>query len=132
MPSRALNFLLGIVASHTCAVLRPSAGLCRYLSSSFPFPDMLRNFLCVTGYLAKLSGWHNPETVEIQTITSSTALPVNVLSMATLPPFEALRKAGVRRLSLESSLFRSLYNKLDNTMASILNDDSEAAVFRLK
>jgi len=69
---------------------------------------------------------------EIQTITSSTTLPVNVLSMATLPPFEALRKAGVRRVSLGSSLFRSLYNKLDNTMASILKDDSVAAVFGLK
>lgn len=66
---------------------------------------------------------------EIQTITNATSLPVNVLSMATLPSFDKLQKAGVRRVSVGSTTFRSTYNKLDTMLSAIKTSGSVQPVF---
>jgi 2-methylisocitrate lyase-like PEP mutase family enzyme len=50
---------------------------------------------------------------EIQKITSSTKLPVNVMCMPDLPDFESLKKAGVKRISMGNFLNKRIYQDLE-------------------
>ncbi|MBS1576652.1 MAG: isocitrate lyase/phosphoenolpyruvate mutase family protein [Bacteroidetes bacterium] len=56
---------------------------------------------------------------DIKEITSAVSLPVNVLSMPGLPSFDKLTKAGVRRISLGSSLFRAAYRHTETLIQNV-------------
>ena len=59
------------------------------------------------------------EEEPIRQITSSTSLPINVVSMPGLPGFDKLTEWGVRRISLGSSLFRASYKNTELLIQSL-------------
>jgi 2-methylisocitrate lyase-like PEP mutase family enzyme len=53
---------------------------------------------------------------EIQKVTSSTKLPVNVMCMPDLPDFEALKNASVKRISMGNFVNKKLYQDLEKDL----------------
>lgn len=70
------------------------------------------------------------ELSDISQVTAATTLPVNVLSMPDLPSFKALGEAGVKRISLGGSAYRSVNEHLKKLMYDITTGGSVAAVFQ--
>lgn len=66
---------------------------------------------------------------DIKLITVATSLPVNVVSFKNLPSFKALTEAGVKRISLGSSLFRAMQRDLEKRVDSLLNERSVDSLF---
>jgi len=66
---------------------------------------------------------------DIRQITAATALPVNVLSMPELPSFNALAEAGVKRISMGGSVYRSLNDHLKKVVYDIGVAGSFAGIF---
>jgi 2-methylisocitrate lyase-like PEP mutase family enzyme len=66
---------------------------------------------------------------DIRKITAATSLPVNVVSIKNLPPFKALTGAGVKRISLGSSLYRAMQRELEKRVDSLLNEQSVDCLF---
>ena len=66
---------------------------------------------------------------DISTLVNLTGLPLNVLGMPDLPDFEALKKLGVKRISMGNSLFDHLSSSFENVLSSILEAKSFHPVF---
>ena len=69
------------------------------------------------------------ELSDIQKVTGATSLPVNVLSMPDLPSFAALQDAGVRRISMGGSVYKSVINHLKKAIYEISSNGSFISVF---
>ncbi|MGO4293517.1 isocitrate lyase/PEP mutase family protein [Chitinophaga sp. RAB17] len=70
------------------------------------------------------------ELSDIREVTAATALPVNVLSMPELPSFAALAEAGVKRISMGGSVYRSVNDHLKKVVHDITVAGSFAGVFQ--
>jgi len=66
---------------------------------------------------------------DIQAVVNATNLPVNVLSMPGLPGFAQLSTLGVRRISLGSSLYRSINREIVNKVQAIQENQSVSSLF---
>lgn len=66
---------------------------------------------------------------DIQKITTSSKLPVNVMCMPQLPPFDELQKAGVRRVSDGPFLNMHVYKMLGEVMSRINAENSYNSLF---
>jgi 2-methylisocitrate lyase-like PEP mutase family enzyme len=69
------------------------------------------------------------ELSDIKQVTGATALPVNVLSMPDLPSFAALQEAGVRRISMGGSVYKSVISHLKKAIYEISSNGSFTSVF---
>ena len=69
------------------------------------------------------------EDSDIQQVTSSTELPINVLSMAGLPDFQTLQKLGVKRISMGGFVFKHMYQYHAATLEKILKESSFEELF---
>ncbi|PSL43892.1 2-methylisocitrate lyase-like PEP mutase family enzyme [Chitinophaga niastensis] len=56
---------------------------------------------------------------DIRHVTTATSLPVNVLAMPDLPSFDILKDAGVKRISMGGSVYRSVNNHLKKVVNEI-------------
>ena len=66
---------------------------------------------------------------DIEAVVKATVIPVNVMCMPNLPDFKLLTTLGVKRISMGNFLFDKLSNEFENTLNSILADQSFKAVF---
>jgi len=66
---------------------------------------------------------------DIKTIVDSTNLPINVMCMPNLPDFETLTKLGVKRISIGNFLFDKMYAKFEETVQTVLNQNSFKSIF---
>ncbi|MCW8877837.1 MAG: isocitrate lyase/phosphoenolpyruvate mutase family protein [Kangiellaceae bacterium] len=69
------------------------------------------------------------EENDIQMITSSSNLPVNVMCMPKLPDFDKLKELGVKRISMGNFLFDKMYSQFENTLDSVIEHQSFESVF---
>ena len=85
--------------------------------------------------LYELHGIHGvflPCITDIEDIKASvkaTRLPLNVMCMPNLPDFEALKSAGVKRISMGGFLNHSIYNEIEIKILKILSDKSFSSLF---
>jgi 2-methylisocitrate lyase-like PEP mutase family enzyme len=70
------------------------------------------------------------EIADISKVTAATTLPVNVLSMPDLSSFNALAEAGVKRMSMGGSVYRSVNDHLKKVVYDITAGGSFAGVFK--
>ncbi len=86
--------------------------------------------------LYELQGIHGiflPCITDIEDIEASvkaTRLPLNVMCMPDLPDFEALKLAGVKRISMGGFLNHSIYNDMERKMQQVLSSGSFAGLFK--
>ena len=66
---------------------------------------------------------------DIKTIVNSTNLPINVMCMPNLPNFEILTKLGVKRISMGNFLFDKMYDKFEETVQTVINQNSFKSIF---
>lgn len=66
---------------------------------------------------------------DIRTITVSTNLPVNVMSLPDLPDFDTLKKLGVKRITSGAFMYRHIYKELEKTGHKITNEKSFSTLF---
>jgi len=66
---------------------------------------------------------------DIKTIVDSTNLPINVMCMPNLPNFEILTKLGVKRISMGNFLFDKMYDKFEETVQTVINQNSFKSIF---
>ena len=66
---------------------------------------------------------------DIEMVTKSTKLPINVMAMKDLPNFETLQKLGVKRISLGNFLNDYIYQNLKKINQEILEQKSFSPVF---
>jgi 2-methylisocitrate lyase-like PEP mutase family enzyme len=66
---------------------------------------------------------------DIEQLTASSKLPVNVMCIPGLPSFDALQKAGVKRVSDGPFLNMHIYKELEETISKIRAEDSFAGLF---
>jgi 2-methylisocitrate lyase-like PEP mutase family enzyme len=64
------------------------------------------------------------DVADISTVTAATSLPVNVLALPDLPSFDILKEAGVKRISMGGSIYRSINNHLKQVLYEISNKGS--------
>ena len=69
------------------------------------------------------------KTADIAAVVKATAMPVNVMCMPDLPDFKSLTNLAVKRISMGNFLFDKLSSEFENTLNSILEDQSFKAVF---
>ena len=69
------------------------------------------------------------QAADVEAIVKTTTIPVNVMCMPDLPDFKLLTKLGVKRISMGNFLFDKLSNEFENTLNSILEDQSFKTVF---
>jgi 2-methylisocitrate lyase-like PEP mutase family enzyme len=67
---------------------------------------------------------------DIKAITNATNLPVNVMCMPALPDFNALKQAGVKRISMGNFLNKNIYQQMESQTSAILNDRSFSRLFQ--
>ncbi|MEO6167282.1 MAG: isocitrate lyase/phosphoenolpyruvate mutase family protein [Chitinophagales bacterium] len=65
----------------------------------------------------------------IKEIVAATPLPVNVLSIPGLPSFVELKDLGVKRISMGTSMFRSLLASFEEKLKKIERDQSFESLF---
>ena len=66
---------------------------------------------------------------DIQAITNSTKLPVNVMCMPILPDFSSLESLGVKRISMGNFVFDKLQSDLEARLSQIQQSNSFQAIF---
>ncbi|WP_299210666.1 isocitrate lyase/phosphoenolpyruvate mutase family protein [uncultured Dokdonia sp.] len=66
---------------------------------------------------------------DIKTIVDSTHLPINVMCMPHLPDFETLKRLGVQRISMGNFLFDKMYSTFEETVQTVVNQNSFSAIF---
>ena len=69
------------------------------------------------------------EINDIKKIVEATSLPVSVFCTANLPDFKTLLNAGIKRVSMGTSLFRYLNNSMNDVLLEILDKQSAASLF---
>lgn len=67
--------------------------------------------------------------VDIKAIVGSTNLPINVMCMPNLPDFVTLTKLGVKRISMGNFLFDKMYDKYEQTLKTVLTENSFKSIF---
>ncbi|MEQ9302717.1 MAG: isocitrate lyase/phosphoenolpyruvate mutase family protein, partial [Marinoscillum sp.] len=67
--------------------------------------------------------------VDIKAIVGSTNLPINVMCMPNLPDFDTLTKLGVKRISMGNFLFDKMYDKYEQTLKTVLTENSFKSIF---
>lgn len=66
---------------------------------------------------------------DIETIVNSTNLPINVMCIPNLPDFDTLTKLGIKRISMGNFLFDKMYGKYEETVQTVLNQNSFKSIF---
>lgn len=66
---------------------------------------------------------------DIHRVTTSTKLPVNVMCMPGLPPFNKLQALGVRRISMGNALHQHVARSMKSSCQAILDDQSFYSLF---
>lgn len=66
---------------------------------------------------------------DIEVLTQTTHLPVNVMCMSGLPSFGDLKQAGVSRISIGPFLFDKMYQGLESSIATMNTDGSFKSLF---
>ncbi len=66
---------------------------------------------------------------DIQAITESSNLPINVMCMPNLPDFKKLKDLGVKRISMGNFLFDNMYRHFENMLTSVVKSQSFKSVF---
>ncbi len=69
------------------------------------------------------------DPTDIKAAVDSTRLPINVMSMPGVPPFNKLRELGVKRISLGPFAFSATYKKLESLAAGIVKEKNLGAMF---
>jgi len=69
------------------------------------------------------------DIVLVEEITSSVALPVNVVGVPKLSSIEALTKCGVSRISMAVLLYKATYNQLEKLVKDIKTEQSFAPLY---
>lgn len=67
---------------------------------------------------------------DIQSAVKLTNLPLNVMAMPGLPSFNALRDAGVKRISMGNFLNKHAYTAVEKITTQILADDNFESLFK--
>jgi 2-methylisocitrate lyase-like PEP mutase family enzyme len=67
---------------------------------------------------------------DIEIVTGSTQLPVNVMCMPGLPGFPVLSKLGVKRISMGSFMHRATNTELENKIKTVLEQQSFDVLFK--
>lgn len=68
----------------------------------------------------------------IQELVNTTALPLNLMAMPSLPSWKKLQELGVKRLSMGDFAARQMQQNLKNTIQSVLQQQSFAPLFQEK
>jgi len=66
---------------------------------------------------------------DIQDITESTNLPINVMCMPNLPDFKTLSDLGVKRISMGNYMFANMYSHFEKTLELIVKSKTFKSVF---
>lgn len=66
---------------------------------------------------------------DIKAVTAASSLPVNVMCMPTLPPFQVLQSAGVKRISMAGFVNARVYGEIELLSKKIVQEGSFAALF---
>lgn len=66
---------------------------------------------------------------DIKASVHATNLPVNVMCMPGLPDFDALKQAGVKRISMGGFLNRSVYSEMEKKTQRILSEGNFGGLF---
>ncbi len=66
---------------------------------------------------------------DIKAITGSIKLPLNVLCMPELPPYERLAACGVKRISMGSSIFTATYKYFENLISKVNSEKMISLLF---
>ncbi len=66
---------------------------------------------------------------DINQVVKATSLPVNVMTMPNLPDFSELTGLGVKRISMGPFLYNNLMNNFEQTISTILHDQSFGCLF---
>jgi len=66
---------------------------------------------------------------DIQAITESSYLPINVMCTANLPDFKKLKELGVKRISMGDFLFANMYSHFENILKSVVKFQTFKSVF---
>ena len=66
---------------------------------------------------------------DIKTITGGIKLPLNVLCMPELPPYESLAAWGVKRISMGSSIFTATYKYFENLISRVNTEKKISLLF---
>lgn len=66
---------------------------------------------------------------DMETITHSTKLPLNVMCMPNLPDFTQLTQLGVKRISMGNFLFDHMYQHLEQQLNTIQQNHSFQSIF---
>jgi len=66
---------------------------------------------------------------DIRTVTASTSLPVNVMSMADLPDFDQLKELGVKRITSGPFMYAYIYRKMEKAGQAIADDKNFSKLF---
>ena len=66
---------------------------------------------------------------DIEKMVKSTSLPINVMCMPDLSDFEQLKELRVQRISMGNFIFANMYQYMETTLASIVEQDSFKTIF---
>lgn len=69
------------------------------------------------------------DIAEIKKVVEATSLPVNVLFMQQLPGFKTLSDAGVKRISMGSSVYNFLKRTMVKNISVIMQEQSAVSIF---
>lgn len=70
-----------------------------------------------------------PDTETLQSITSATKLPVNVVATPGMASFELLAQCGVKRISMAAFLYRATYRQAENIAGAIGNERNLSSLY---
>ncbi|MCF6403737.1 isocitrate lyase/phosphoenolpyruvate mutase family protein [Chitinophaga filiformis] len=97
-------------------------------------PDALNDALARTAIYQE-TGVHGlffpciSKIADIEKVTASSKLPVSVMCVPGLPSFDALQKAGVKRVSDGPFLNMHIYKEFEHTISKIRSENSFAGLF---
>ncbi|WP_100077206.1 isocitrate lyase/PEP mutase family protein [Chryseobacterium camelliae] len=66
---------------------------------------------------------------DIRTVTASTSLPVNVMSMADLPDFDQLKELGVKRITSGAFMYKHIYREMEKAGQAITDEKNFSKLF---
>lgn len=69
------------------------------------------------------------QTSDMQKLTQSSKLPINVMCIPGLPNFKQLQEAGVKRISIGPFLNKAIYQKMGASIDQVNEEDSFGSLF---
>lgn len=66
---------------------------------------------------------------DIRTVTASTSLPVNVMSMRDLPDFDHLKELGVKRITSGAFIYAHIYREMEKAGRAITDEKNFSKLF---